>query len=134
MSDALWRPRGDVLARIACVMIALSATPGCGLCFGPVDCPPSGRLEVVVVNDLTGAPICDARVTATIDGFVEELPASGGCSYVQSACCRAGTYSVRVERDGFLTKVESNVELPDRSTACCQITGWSRIQVRLSSK
>src|SRR5260221_12203383 len=80
MSDAFWRPRGDVLARIACVMIALSATPGCGLFCGPVACPASGRLEIAVVNDQTGAPICDARVTATIDGFVEELPASGGCS------------------------------------------------------
>jgi hypothetical protein len=133
MSDALWRPWGDVLARIACVMITLSATPGCGLCFAPGDCPPSGRLEIVVVNDQTGAPICDARVTATIAGFVEELPASGGCSYVQSACCRAGTYSVTVEREGFRTKVESHVELPDRSTACCQIRGWARIEVRLSS-
>jgi hypothetical protein len=114
-------------------MIALAATPGCGLFCGPVACPPSGRLEVLVVNHQTGAPICDARVTATIGGFVEELPASGGCSYVQSACCRAGTYSVRVERDGFLTKVESNVKLRDRSTACCQITEWARVEIRLSS-
>ena len=128
--DAM-RRRDNPVAKIAWVMIGLLLAPGC-FC-GAIACPASGRLEVAVVNDQTGAPICDATVIATSGGYVEQLASiSGGCRYAQSQCCRPGKYSVRVEREGFRPKVVSNIELRDRGTACCEITEGALVEIRLS--
>jgi hypothetical protein len=66
------------MGKITAVMIGLLIAPGCDLCLAGVACPSSGRLEVVVLNDQTGEPICDATVIATEGGFVEQLATSQG--------------------------------------------------------
>ena len=127
------RRRDNPVAKIAWVMIGLLLAPGCGYFCGGIACPASGRLEVAVVNDQTGAPICDATVIATSGAYVEQLASiSGGCRYAQSQCCRPGQYSVRVEREGFRPQVVTNVELRDRGTACCEITEGALVEIRLS--
>jgi hypothetical protein len=120
------------MGRIAWVMIGLLVAPGCDHVCN-VLCPASGRLEVDVVNDQTGAQICDATVTATNGVHVEQLElVSGGCRYAQGECCRPGTYSVRVERVAFRPKVVPNVEIRVRHTDCCEITEGALVEVRLS--
>jgi aspartate racemase len=90
------------MGRIAGVIIALLAVPGCDdVCN--VLCPAWRRLDVGVVNDQTGAQICDATVTATDGAYVEQL-VPGGCRYA-GALGRPGTYSVRVERVTFRPQV-----------------------------
>jgi hypothetical protein len=84
------------------------------------------------VNDQTGAPVCDATVTATDGVYVEQLSVSGGCRYAQRECCRPGTYSVRVERVAFRPQVLPNVEIRVRRTDCCEITEGALVEIRLS--
>jgi hypothetical protein len=121
------------MGRIAWVTIGLLVVPGCGDHVCNVLCPVSGRLEVDVINDQTGAQICDATVTATDGAYVEQLQlVPGGCRYAQSQCCLAGTYSVRVERAGFQPKVVRNVEIRVLRGDCCEITEGALVEIRLS--
>ncbi len=112
-------------------MIGLLVAPGCdhGDHVCTVLCPAPGRLDVGVVNDPTGEPICDAIVTAT-DGTYTERLVPGACRYT-GALGRPGIYSLHVERVGFQAKVVSNVEIHVRRTDCCEITDVASVEIRL---
>ncbi len=74
-------------------------------------------LDIIVLNDRSGAPICDAAVTARDGSYSETLePASysggGGCHY-QGAGERAGTYTVRAEAAGFSPSAVSDLRVSE---------------------
>ena len=94
-----------------------------------VTCPPSGGLDVGVVNDRTGEPICDATVTAAAGAYSEQL-VPGGCRY-SGAVGRPGIHSLRTERSLFQARTASNVQIHDRSTDCCEITDVATVEIRL---
>jgi hypothetical protein len=88
------------MRRITCVIVGLLAMPGCDcstpFCIEPCRalCVIAVGLDVGVANIDTGAPICDATVTAVDDGYSEELRGTGireGCRY-QGAYSRPGVY------------------------------------------
>ena len=114
---------------IACVAIGLLLISACGDHVCNVLCPAPGGLDIGVVNDQSGEPICDATVIATEGAYVEQLTPQG-CRYV-GASGRPGTYSVRVERVAFRPIVMPNVAVRVRRTDCCEITDFARIEIRL---
>jgi hypothetical protein len=70
-------------------------------------------LSVTVVDAATGESICDATVTAvegTFTGTFERFGRSPTCSYA-GAPERAGTYEVRVAREGYQPAVARNVRV-----------------------
>jgi hypothetical protein len=110
--------------------MGLIVAAGCDHHVCTVECPPAGRLDIGVVNDQTGAPICDATVTATDHAYTEQL-VPAGCRYT-GAQGRSGIYSVRVERLGFQPKEASNVEIHVRRTDCCgDIADTASLTIRL---
>lgn len=82
------------------VCLALWLT-GCGADRTPVACAAyaAAGLGVTVTNAMTGAPICDAVVTASEGSYSEQLFASS-CAF-SGAYERPGTYVVRATRQGF---------------------------------
>ena len=77
-------------------------------------------LAIVVVNDRTGAQVCDAEVTARDGGYSETLHRGAGmseCVYV-GVPERSGTYSVRAEAAGFSASTLQNVSVPMTEDGC----------------
>jgi hypothetical protein len=58
-------------------------------------------LVIFIVNVETGAPICDAVLTARDGAYSETLAPGGGCRY-SGASERPGSYTLRAEAPGFL--------------------------------
>ena len=81
------------------------------------------------MNNQTGAPICDATVRAAAGSYVQQLTPAGCC---YSGAFGPGTYSVRVERAGFLLRIVPNVEILEHKSDCCDVTGGASIEIRLS--
>jgi len=74
-------------------------------------------LNVIVLNDHTGARICDAAVTARDGSYLENLQpvewsGAGNCQY-QGAGERPGTYTVRAEAAGFAPSTVADVRISD---------------------
>jgi len=66
-------------------------------------------LGVEVKNETTSEPVCDATVTAR-DGAYSERLVAVPCRYV-GAFERPGTYTVRVEKDGYAPKEVERVQV-----------------------
>jgi hypothetical protein len=60
-------------------------------------------LNVRVFDQQNGAPLCDARVTATEGAYNERLAASGSCGHARpgerAGCATTTTMGVRVTAD-----------------------------------
>ena len=127
------------MRRLACVIVALLAMPGCRCrtpfcgepCFAL--CVIAVGLDVGVANAATGAPICDATVSATDGSYSEELQATTdarGCRF-RGAFSRPGVYSVRAERQGFLPMTLSRVTVVAGKGDCCPGIETAHVEIRL---
>ncbi len=116
-------------ARIAVGVLTALVSGGCidNVCM--VLCPPQIGLDIGVFNDLTGEPLCDATVYL-IEGSHSE-PLESGCRH-RGAFAQPGTYSVRAEREGFVSKTVSNVRVGTRETDCCTILETVHLDIRLA--
>jgi len=127
------------MRRIACVIVGLLAMPGCD-CWTPCCgepcralCVIAVGLDVGVANIDTGAPICDATVTAIDGSYSEELQATTdarGCRF-RGAFSRPGVYSVRAERQGFLPMTLSHVTVVAGKGGCCPGIETAHVEIRL---
>jgi len=86
-------------------------------------------LDVSVINEQNGQGICDATVTAEDGTYREALPAFS-CRFV-GAYERPGTYVVRAERTGFVTREVTNVRVT-MMTGDCPHVETVRVQIRLA--
>ena len=86
-------------------------------------------LDVSVINEQNGQGICDATVTAEDGTYREALPAFS-CRFV-GAYERQGTYVVRAERAGFVTREVTNVRVT-MMTGDCPHVETVRVQIRLA--
>jgi hypothetical protein len=105
-------------------VLALASAAGVSGCSDHAgDCTPDMVMGLVifVVDGQTGAPICDATVTARDGAYSETLARSdsavGGCDYF-GASERAGTYSVRAEAAGFSPSTVSDVKVRAKEDDC----------------
>jgi hypothetical protein len=106
------------MRRMAVLCLGILAL-GCGADAGPgVVCTAIAKagLSVGVTNAQTSQPACDAIVTA-LDGAYREQLLGTSCRYV-GAWERPGTYVVRVERAGFVTKEVADVRVAMGSGDC----------------
>ena len=120
------------MKQIACVIVCLLALPGCDYVCTEA-CTVAVGLDVGVTNADTGAPICDATVTATDGDYSEELqpiPDARGCRF-WSASSRPGIYSVRAERQGFLPMTLSRVTVGAGKGGCCPGLETAHREIRL---
>lgn len=88
-------------------------------------------LNVNVVDDASGNPICTADVTATEGSYSEPLTtftSTAPCTFV-GAGERAGTYAIQVEAAGYQTRTVADVEVEDGG---CHVVGET-VEVRLTS-
>lgn len=68
-------------------------------------------LNVRVVEETTGEPMCSVQVTATDGDYFEALRQSenrGNCSY-SGAVERPGTYRIAVSKEGYVSKTVDDV-------------------------
>jgi hypothetical protein len=86
-------------------------------------------LDVGVAIDQTAEAVCDAAVTATDGSYAERLITTS-CRYV-GAFERPGTYVLRVEAPGFLTKEVSDVRVI-RGAGQCPHVQAARLDIQLS--
>ena len=86
-------------------------------------------LDVSVINEQNGQGICDATVTAEDGSYREALPAFS-CRFV-GAYERPGSYLVRAERAGFVTREVTNVRVT-MMTGDCPHVETVRVQLRLA--
>ena len=86
-------------------------------------------LDVSVINEQNGQGICDASVTAQDGTYREVLPAFS-CRFV-GAYERPGTYVVRAERTGFLTREVTDVRVTMQVGDCPHVE-TVRVQIRLA--
>jgi hypothetical protein len=127
------------MRRIAWLIVGLLAMPGCR-CWTPfcdepcnLHCVIAVGLDVGVANIDTGAPICDATVTAIDGSYSEELRATTdvrGCRF-RGAFSRPGVYSVRAERQGFLPMTLSHVSVVAGKGSCCPGLETAHVEIRL---
>jgi hypothetical protein len=73
-------------------------------------------LRVNVTNAATTESVCDAKVTAT-DGAYSEQLFQASCNYA-GAIERPGTYTVRAERLGFVSKEVGGAQVVMGSGRC----------------
>ena len=86
-------------------------------------------LDVSVINEQNGQGICDATVTAEDGTYREALPAFS-CRFV-GAYERPGTYVVRAERTGFVTREVTDVRVTMQVGDCPHVE-TVRVQIRLA--
>jgi len=100
---------------------------GCGPDAAPQACTALAAvgLTVDVTDAATGQPLCEAKLTATEGGYAEEL-SRVACSYI-GAVERPGTYVVRAEAPGFVSKEVAAVRVTMDEGRCPHVRG-----VRLS--
>ncbi len=102
--------RSAVIRRLAFTALFFSLASGLAACGGLVkSCTmvAASGLNVTVVDDATGQPICDATVTAADGSFTETLEETG-CSF-GGARERPGTYTVSAAKAGYTTASQSGV-------------------------
>jgi hypothetical protein len=85
-------------------------------------------LDVSVVDESTNQPLCDATVTATEGAYAERLGRIG-CRF-SGAYERPGSYSVRAERSGFITRTLA-ADRVVMSTGQCPHPVTVRVEIRL---
>jgi hypothetical protein len=92
------------MGRRALLVLLAAGSSSCGKDDDLVACPAYAvaGLSVEVTNAATGQPICDAVVTITERQYFERLFETS-CRFV-GAYERPGTYVVRAERVGFVTR------------------------------
>lgn len=78
-------------------------------------------LTVEVSNAVTGQAVCDAGVTATDGSYTERL-VQASCTYV-GAFERPGSYQVRAERAGFVSKQVGPVQVAMENGRCPHVRG-----------
>jgi carboxypeptidase family protein len=120
------------MRRLACVIVGLLAMPGCDFTCRAL-CVIAVGLDVGVANAATGAPICDATVTAIDGSYSEELQPTTdgrGCRF-WGASSRPGIYSVRAERQGFLPMTLSRVKVGAGKGGCCPGLETAHREIRL---
>jgi uncharacterized protein YfaS (alpha-2-macroglobulin family) len=114
------------------MIVCLLALPGCDyVCTAA--CAIAVGLDVGVTDDQTGAPICDATVTAIDGSYSEELQKTTdarGCRF-RGAFSRPGVYSVRAERDGFLPMTRENVRVLMGKERCCPGVVTAHLEIPL---
>ena len=107
-------------------VLALATAAVASGCSGDLQgpCTPDRRigLAIVIVNEQTGAHLCDAVVTARAGAYSETLLRTSdarvsACLYV-GAVERFGTYSVRAEAAGFRPGLLLNVTVPLSEDGC----------------
>lgn len=88
------------------VFVALTVLYGClGDPSGPVACTAEARpgVTVEVLDGLTSEPLADGSVLTLREGtYLETAEESISGRYLSGAWERAGTYEVRVDREGFV--------------------------------
>jgi hypothetical protein len=101
-----------------------AAAVGCGQLPMSEVCPAvaAAGLTVEVSNAATSQPICDATVTATDGSYTERLTQASPCSYL-GAFERLGTYQVRAERPGFISKQVGPVLVTMENGQCPHVRG-----------
>jgi mannose-6-phosphate isomerase-like protein (cupin superfamily) len=104
------RAMAAALLTVLCVpALAPAQTPATPAPAPPVTAKPRPRAPAaaatavltVTVNDPTGAPLSDVKVSAT--GPVEREGVTTAMGQVRMLAVRAGTYRLRFEKDGFYT-------------------------------
>lgn len=126
-----------LVARRAWVVVALvflstvsgGVSVGCGSSCAPIA---FAGLNVTVVDGATGAPICDATVTAQDGDHVETLQvlASGGeCPYF-GAHERAGTYTLTAT-SGTRSKVVTDVRVIAGGDSVCGHVATETVTITL---
>jgi hypothetical protein len=118
----------NVLRGMAVGLLSVLGGAGCGHVCN-VLCPVPLGLDVGVINGITGELLCDATVYL-IEGSHEE-PLEGGCRHY-GAYAQPGTYSVRAEREGFVSKTVSNVRVVTHRNECCTLLETVHLDIRLS--
>ena len=95
-------------------LLCVVAGSGCGL--GATACPDlaAANFTVTVLDAATSQRICDATVTATetSTGTTMSLSSFGGsadCTYSGGFYERAGTFSISVQKSGYVTATQSGV-------------------------
>jgi hypothetical protein len=86
-------------------------------------------LDVGVASDPTAQAVCDAAVTATDGSYAERLVATS-CRYI-GAFERPGTYLVRVEAAGFVTREVGDVRVIVGTGHCPHVQA-ARLDIRVS--
>ena len=117
-------------APVAVGVLTALASGGCIEHVCMVLCPPQIGLDIGVFNGLTGEPLCDATVYLIEGSHSEQL--ESGCRH-RGAFAQPGTYSVRAEREGFVSKTVSNVSVVTHRDECCTILETVHLDIRLSS-
>jgi len=108
---------------LCCVPVLAALAVACGdECTAPPIFLHALRIEVF--DAASGETICGAEVTIESAGKSERLP--GACVY--SGGDGSGPYRVTVARDGYQTKVVSNVEIAD---AECPGSSTKELTLRL---
>lgn len=109
-------------ARVFLCAAALAACSAPGTNTNCTDIAVAG-LTVDVFDQVSGASICDATVTATDGSYSETLQVTPGagssCSYA-GAYERAGTYDVTVVAPGHATNTQSGIVVPQ---GVCHVAG-----------
>jgi len=117
-----------VLASMAVGLLSALGGGSCGHVCN-ILCPPQIGLDIGVINDLTGEPLCDATVYLIEGSHSHQL--EGGCRHY-GAYAQPGTYSVRAEREGFVSKTVSNVRVVTEENECCSLLKTVHLDIRLS--
>jgi hypothetical protein len=89
----------------------------------PPPCPPfiAPMFQVSVTDADTSAPVCDATVTATEDDVtINLLP--NNCVYQELGNNRAGTYTLDIAREGYVTLSIPSVSVPLDEAGCTVVT------------
>ena len=105
---------------------------GCGETPPPgVACPAiaAAGLDVAVVDDRNGQPLCDATVTAREGSYSEQLTALS-CRYV-GAIERPGTYLLSAERSGYRAATRAGVSVVMGGGTCPHVV-QTTVELRLS--
>ncbi len=101
--------------RLLLPLLALFGLAACGIETEACSTELRFGLNVTVVDDTSGAEICDATVVAREGSYSETLMVLGStapCTYV-GAGERAGEYEIEVTANGYVTETVNDIEVED---------------------
>lgn len=110
------------------------AAPACTTTGTECDDYAAAGLNVRVLDETTGEPMCSVRVTATDGDYFEALRQfenRGNCSYA-GAVERPGTYRIAVSKEGYVSKTVDDVVVTTEPE--CGHVEPQRIDVVLSAE
>jgi hypothetical protein len=114
---------------MAVLFVATFSLSGCDSITDACPAIAYAGLDVSVVNEQNGQGICDATVVAS-EGTYQETLRGFPCKFV-GAFERPGTYVVRAERTGFVTREVTNVRVTKLTGDCPHVETVS-VLIRLS--